>query len=88
MSQGQAAEELHSGGSVTGHDFSRADKANEINRDLQAAKKPHLSGFVTGHDFSRADKANKINGLYRLRKNSIRGTGFVRFERARLQSCQ
>jgi hypothetical protein len=34
----QAAEKLHSAGFVTGHDFSRADKANKINRALAPAE--------------------------------------------------
>src|ERR1035437_8051097 len=34
----QAAEKLHFWGSVTGHDFSRADKANETNRALAPAE--------------------------------------------------
>jgi hypothetical protein len=34
----QAAKKLNSAGFVTGHDFSRADKVNEINRALAPAE--------------------------------------------------
>jgi hypothetical protein len=34
----QAAKKLNSAGFVTGHDFSRADKVNEINRALASAE--------------------------------------------------
>jgi hypothetical protein len=46
---------------VSGHDFSRADKASKMSRALQAAEKFNPRGFVTGHDFSRADKAGKTS---------------------------
>jgi hypothetical protein len=35
----QVAEKLNRTGFVTGHDFSRADKASKMNRALQAAEK-------------------------------------------------
>src|SRR5580658_7013746 len=64
----QAAEKLNAAsicaGFVSGHDFSRADKAHRMIRALQAAEKLTSTGlyqrFVSGHDFSRADKANKM----------------------------
>jgi hypothetical protein len=46
---------------LKGHGFSRADKANKMNRALQAAKSSIQNGFVTGHGFSRADKANQMS---------------------------
>jgi len=53
----QAAEKLASDpirrGSVSGHDFSRADKANRMSRALHVAEK--LTA-LKGHDFSRATK--------------------------------
>jgi len=53
----QAAEKLASDpirrGSVSGHDFSRADKANRMIRALHVAEK--LTA-LKGHDFSRATK--------------------------------
>ena len=64
----------------------------------QAAEKLHFWCFVTViHRLFRPamDETGALQfkedggskGLYRLRKNSIRGTGFVRFERARLLAC-
>jgi hypothetical protein len=43
---------------VSGHDFSRADEANRLNRALQAAEKLDKSAIhgtvLKGHDFNRA----------------------------------
>jgi hypothetical protein len=48
-----------------GHDFSPANKANQVNYALQPAEKKSqylkMTGLVKGHGFSRADKANHIN---------------------------
>jgi hypothetical protein len=49
----QAAEKLHFWGFVTGHDFSRADKANEINRALAPAEVPWAK-FLEIKPFSAA----------------------------------
>jgi hypothetical protein len=54
----QAAEKLHFWGFVTGHDFSRADKANEINRALAPAEVPWAK-FLEIKPFSAACLAPK-----------------------------
>jgi hypothetical protein len=52
-------------GLVSGHDFSRADKARKLNgpQPLSEFSFGTEEGLVSGHDFSRADKARKLNGL-------------------------
>jgi hypothetical protein len=55
----QAAEKLHFWGFVTGHDFSRADKANEINRALAPAEVPWAK-FLEIKLFSAASLARKV----------------------------
>jgi hypothetical protein len=50
---------------VSGRDFSRADKANQINVGFRGCGKLNRrqisQSLVTGHDFSHAEKANQIN---------------------------
>jgi hypothetical protein len=56
---------------VTGHDFSRADKADQINRALETAEKLDGSGKKCQGTTSVApQKPQNQRGLYRLRKNS------------------
>jgi len=62
LEQGFVKESFVREGFVKGHDFSRADKANERNGALEGAEKLASDGFVTGHDFSRADETDEING--------------------------
>ena len=52
----RAGRKINVPGFLTGHDFSRADKANQINRALQAAEKP---GFRVGRRFISGVKAMK-----------------------------
>jgi hypothetical protein len=74
-------------GFVTGHDFSRADKANKMNGALAPAA-AHSSNSLEFGSFSAACSGPRrqrlnVSGLQRLRKNSIsasvlKGHGFSR----------
>jgi len=48
-------------GFVSGHDFSRAEKAPNENQASAPDADAELTGFVSGHDFSRAEKAPNEN---------------------------
>src|ERR1035438_7067202 len=62
----QAAEKLKSAGFVTGHDFSRADKANEINRALAPAE-AHWAKSLEIKPFSAACKAHAYFAAFAAR---------------------
>ena len=61
----QAAEKLNSTGFVTGHDFSRADKANEINRALAPAEAPCAKSLEKGRSKQRGKVSSEEQDLER-----------------------
>src|ERR1017187_5346697 len=67
----QAAEKLHFGCSVTGHDFSRADKADETNRALAPAEVPGAKSLEI-NSISPASAA--IAGMNEARHSATRTT--------------
>ena len=57
-------------GFVTGHDFSRADKANKINRALAPAEAKRAN-LADKQPISGPERRINLEGLYWMRKNSI-----------------